>query len=109
MFKIRTIRPYDKSSLDRLLGENPELIDLGKDLFKSSAQFLLPHNFRFSPSYHLATDGSNVLGFVSLESASKANNSWHINQVFVDAHYRNEGIGEELLKICTLCLWRVWN
>ena len=101
MIKIRASVPSDFDKLEELLKDNPltetfHATTLHK--IACSIQFLIPHNFRFFPSIHVAVEGKNILGFVILRCASKENNSWQINEVYVTDEMRNKGVGEELIR-----------
>ena len=91
MIKIRALLPYDFDKLETL-----HVTSLQKIV--CSIQFLIPHNFRFFPSIHLAVEGKNILGFVILKCVSKPNNCWQIDEVFVTQEMRNKGVGEELVR-----------
>ncbi|MBI1857813.1 MAG: GNAT family N-acetyltransferase [Candidatus Melainabacteria bacterium] len=98
MFKIRTLRVGDISKIKGIC-ENQEIINqINQNQCNLFLQPLIPYNFRTSPSIHLAIEESNLLGFVILKCASKVNNTWQIDHVFVPDELRNEGIGEELIR-----------
>ena len=98
MFKIRTLRPNDLAKIKELCNDNEITAPLENNSFLCFLQPLVPHNLRNFPSIHLAVEDRNILGFIMLRCASKPNNAWRIDHVFVPDDIRNEGIGEELVK-----------
>lgn len=98
MFKIRTLQPNDLAKI-KILCNNSEITNsLENKSFFYFLQPIIPHSLRNFPSVHIAVEEKNILGFVILKCASKPNNSWQIDHVFVPDELRNEGIGEELIK-----------
>ena len=101
MIKIRASVPSDFDKLEELLKDNPLRKILHATTLQRiahSIQFLIPHNFRFFPSIHIAVEGKNILGFVILRCVSRTNNSWQIEEIYVTDEMRNKGVGEELLR-----------
>ena len=101
MIKIRSPHISDIEILKQRFQGNSFLEAFHETLLKQLAltfQNLIPHGFRFLPSIHLAVDEKNILGFIVLKCASKLNNCWQIDEVFVQDEMRNKGIGEELLR-----------
>lgn len=101
MFKIRIPNISDLKKLSELFKDNAAFEQINKtptNKFGCILQSLIPCNLRFIPSIHIAVDENNILGYVILECASKPNNSWQVNEVFVLDELRNEGVGEELLR-----------
>jgi ribosomal protein S18 acetylase RimI-like enzyme len=50
---------------------------------------------------YVAMDGEKVIGFTQLYpkySSGRAEKNWILNDLFVDAHYRKQGIGAKLIK-----------
>ncbi|MBI3590698.1 MAG: GNAT family N-acetyltransferase [Candidatus Melainabacteria bacterium] len=100
MFKIRSPQFDDLKKIKEIICNNPHVIIHELPLYKFAyfIQNLIPYNLRFFPSIHIAVEEKNILGFVILESLSKSNNCWQIDEVFVLDESRNKGIGEELLR-----------
>ena len=98
MIKIRTLNINDISRLRELCDDNEALNKIEKSKIECLFQPVIPHNFRTFPSLHLAIEEKNILGFVILKCASKPNNTWQIEHVFVRDELRNEGVGEELIR-----------
>ena len=101
MFKIKTPNINDLKKLSELFKNNPIFAQINKypaNKFGCILQSLIPHNFRFLPSVHIAVDENNILGYVTLKCTSRPNNSWQISEVFVTDEIRDEGVGEELLR-----------
>ena len=101
MFKIRSPVISDLEKLKGLFKEKPFLATINSNQINKIAsllQPLIPTNLRFLPSLHIAVDEKNILGYIVLKCASKANNCWQIDEVFVFDEVRNSGIGEELLR-----------
>lgn len=91
MFKIRSPQLNDFEKLEVL-----RITPLQEIVYQ--LQPLIPPNLRTLPSIHLAVEEKNILGYVILKCASKPNNCWQIEEVFVQDEIRNKGIGEELLR-----------
>lgn len=98
MLKIRTLQISDFDRFQELINQFPDLKKLTNHKAFALLQFYIPHNLRILPSIHIATDQKNILGFIILESLSKANNAWEIKQIFIQDEQRNQDLGEELLK-----------
>lgn len=98
MFKIRSPHINDFQKLEELFKDKPPLLQLNKNKLLSLAQPLIPYDLRHLPTIHIADDERNILGYIVLSCASKPNNCWQINEVFVFDEIRNKGIGEELLR-----------
>ncbi|OGI18331.1 MAG: hypothetical protein A3B68_04665 [Candidatus Melainabacteria bacterium RIFCSPHIGHO2_02_FULL_34_12] len=101
MFKIRTLHISDFLKLKEYLKEDSNLSSISSSTTNKIAcilQSCIPINLRFVPSIHIAVEGKNILGFVSLKCLSKSNNCWQIEEVFVLDQERNKGVGEELLR-----------
>lgn len=91
MIKIRSLYLTDFEKIEALHATLKEKIVY-------LAQPLIFPNLRFLPSVHVAAHEKNILGYIVLRCASKLNNSWKIDEVFVFDEMRNKGIGEELLR-----------
>lgn len=93
MFKIKTpgLQELEKLNLKSL-----QATPLNK--ITCLIQNFIPHNMRTLPSIHIAVEENNILGYIILQSLSKPNNCWQIDEVFVQDEIRNKGIGEELLR-----------
>lgn len=98
MFKIRTLNPQDIEKLENSCDDTEALNKIKKNMFSCVLQSMIPYNLRFFPSIHFAVEEKEILGFVILQCLSKSNNAWQIEHVFVSDRYRNEGIGEELVR-----------
>ena len=101
MFKIRTPNINDLNKLEKFALTIPNVTTLNFILKNKTfclLQSLVPQNFRFLPSIHVATEEENVLGFIDLRCTSKTNNCWQIDELYVTDEFRNKGIGEELLR-----------
>ena len=101
MFKIRSLQINDFKKLEEIISNKSPIVaihELPLHKFAYLVQNLIPHNLRLLPSIHIAVDESNILGYVILKCASKPNNSWQIDEVFVTDEIRDEGVGEELLR-----------
>ncbi|MBI2995447.1 MAG: GNAT family N-acetyltransferase [Candidatus Melainabacteria bacterium] len=98
MFKIRSPQPADYEKLKELFKDNSVLKPDFINKLVYSMQDFIPYNFRYLPSIHVAIEEKNILGYIILQSLSKPNNCWQINEVFVQDEVRNKGIGEELLR-----------
>lgn len=98
MFKIRTLQPNDLIKIKEFCNNNEIITSLTNNSFLCFLQPVIPHNLRNFPSIHLAVEDKNILGFIILRCASRPNNAWRIDYIFVPDDIRNEGVGEELVK-----------
>lgn len=101
MFKIRSPQINDLQKLEEFFRSKPSLNIVNSttlNKFSCLAQWIIPHNLRFLPSIHIAVEENNILGFIALRCASRPNNCWQIEEIFVLDEVRNKGIGEELLR-----------
>ena len=98
MFKIRALNITDLTRLEQNFIDNQQICHLLKNKLLCLLQRIIPHNFRRIPSIHIAVDEKNILGFAILRCASRPNNCWQIDEVFVINEMRNKGVGEELVR-----------
>lgn len=98
MFKIKNPGITDLTNLEKLFSDDKYISLLCKNKALTIIQCLLPYNLKFLPSIHIAIDENNILGYVILKCASRPNNSWQIENLFVTSEVRSKGIGEELLR-----------